>query len=387
MPDRRHFLKSAAALGAASMASELSSAATTDTAATAASPQLNATRDPDAPLKLLILGGTGFIGPHQVRHALDRGHSVTLFNRGRTNPGLFKNVETLIGDRDGDLDALRGRRFDAVIDNSGYLPRLVRDSAELLADAVDRYLFISTISVYDHNGLEAGQNEHDAPKLGMEDPTDESRNGSLYGPRKYLCEQAVQQFFGDERTTIVRPGLIAGPGDPTDRIRHWIARIHRGGEILVPGLPGDASQLIDARDLATWSIGLLESGTSGTYNAIGPTGRLSMAEMVHGFKAVTRSTAQFTWVDQDWLAERDVPMMSYMPWIPNGHAVWAFNHLDHSASTRTGLVHRPLADIARAMTDEYVARLEAGAPDGYGKRGGLPWERETELLAAWRARA
>ncbi len=351
--------------------------------ATSSAPSSRSSRA-QAPMRILILGGTGFIGPHQVRSALERGHSVTLFNRGRTNPGLFPNVETLIGDRDGGLDVLRGHTWDAVIDNSGFLPRLVRDSARLLADSVDRYLFVSSISVYDTSVVRAGQNEYEAPIATMEDPTFEG-DGPYYGPRKALCEDEVRNAFGEDRSIAVRPGIITGTGDRNDRIRHWIARVHRGGEILVPGKPDAGSQLIDAGDLAGWCVRMLEHGDSGIFNAIGPRSPLSMAELVHGIRAISSSEVSFTWVDQEFLAEHDVAPLAYMPWIPEGHALWAFNHLDYSRSRETGVTYRPLADTARDMLDEYLATRGPDAPERHGQRGGLSWEREAEVLAAWHA--
>jgi 2'-hydroxyisoflavone reductase len=346
------------------------------------SPPPQTPRSP-ASLKILILGGTGFIGPHQVRYALAQGHAVTLFNRGVTNPGLFPDVETLHGDRDGGLDVLRGREWDAVIDNSGYLPRLVRDSAQLLKDSVGRYLFVSSISVYDVS-LTAGQNEYEAPIATMEDPTIEDP-GRYYGPLKALCEQEVEAAFGD-RAISVRPGVITGPGDPTDRIRHWVARVDRGGEIMVPGTPTDRVQYIDARDLTGWSVRMLEQGDSGRYNALGPTAPLSSAELVHGIRAISNTDVSFTWVDESFLAENDVSEFSYMPWLPSTSPMHAFNYINHTRALGTGLTFLPLATTGFDMLEEYRENPDRHEPRGFGRRSGVPWAREAELLQAWHER-
>ena len=199
------------------------------------------------PLRILILGGTSFIGPHQVRYALERGHSVTLFNRGRTNGHLFPEVEKLVGDRNDNLEALKGREWDVVIDNSASRPRWVREAAQLLAGHVDQYLFVSTISVYADNSIV--NMDEDGPLLTLENPTPEALEDARanYGPLKALCEAEAERAFPN-RTTVVRPGLIVGPGDGTDRFTYWPVRIDRGGEILAPGDPTDAVQFVDARD-------------------------------------------------------------------------------------------------------------------------------------------
>lgn len=340
-----------------------------------------------APLRVLVLGGTGFIGPFQIRYAMERGHTVTMFNRGRTNPGLFPEVERLIGDRDGELDALRGREWDVVLDNSGFYPRMVRESAELLKDSVGRYLFVSSISVYDI-ALERGQDEYEAPIATMTDPADESEPpyGPSYGARKALCEDAVREVFGDDRSIVVRPGVIAGVGDPTDRIRHWIARVDRGGDILVPGKPEDRVQFIDAYDLTAWSVRMLEQGDAGLFNAVGPEAPLSLAELVYGIRAISSSRVAFTWVDEEFLAEQDVPPFAYMPWLPSTSPMSAFNYVNNSRALGTGLTFRPLAETALDMLDEYRAAPGERRAQGFGRRGGVPWDREAELIALWQER-
>ena len=227
-----------------------------------------ATSHAPRPLRILILGGTGFIGPHEIKHALSRGHKVTMFNRGKTAPDMFPDVETLIGDRDDQLDALKGRDWDAVIDNSGFYPRHARLSAELLHGHVGKYMFVSSISAYAET-LTVEDDEFTAAYAVMDDPTDESEPpyGPSYGARKALCEQEVARVFGDDAINI-RPGIITGTGDPTERLRHWLLRMQAGNEILVPGEEDLPVQYIDAADMCGWMVRLLEDGNgSGPYNA------------------------------------------------------------------------------------------------------------------------
>jgi len=282
---RRDFIK-AGAVGAGALAIGLQGCAKGEPNADAA-----AAAAPPKPLRILVLGGTGFIGPHMVRRARERGHTITLFNRGRSNDDLFPDLETLIGDRDGKLDALKGRQWDAVIDTSGYIPRHVRDSANLLKDAARHYLFISTISVYaDFN--QPGITE-DYPGGTMPDPTVEQITGETYGPLKVLAEQAVREAF-PTGSIIVRPGYIVGPGDSTDRWTYWPVRVARGGEVLAPGQPSDPMSFIDARDLAAFTVHLIEQGNTGTFNAVGPAKPMPTGEVLDRLKAVTNSNATLT---------------------------------------------------------------------------------------------
>jgi len=333
------------------------------------------------PLRILILGGTGFIGPQEVEYALSRGHTVTLFNRGRTNPELFPDVEQLRGDRNGDLKALEGRSWDAVIDNPATLPRWVRDSAQLLKDSCERYLFVSTISVY-AGYAQVGMDET-APVATIDDPTVEQITGTTYGPLKALAEKEAERAFPG-RATIVRPGLIVGPGDRSDRFTYWPARIDRGGEVLAPGDPTDPVQIIDARDLGAWMIRLVEDGVSGVFNATGPASPLSIAEMLYGIKAVTTSDAQFTWVDADFLAAQEVRPWGHMPvWVPPQGDMAGFARVNCSKAIAQGLTFRPLAETARDTLEWHRARPEA---EKQNMRAGLPAEREAAVLAAWHAR-
>jgi len=338
-----------------------------------------------ASLRILILGGTGFIGPHEVRYARDRGHEVTLFNRGRTNADLFDDVETLIGDRDGQLGALEGKEWDAVIDNSGFYPRWVRDSARLLEPSVGRYLFVSSLSAYDLDRYTADHDEFTAPIATMDDPTDESDPpyGPNYGARKALCEKEVVEAFGD-RAVIVRPGQIVGPGEPTDRIRYWVSRVERGGEVLVPGDPPDRVQMIDARDMTAWMVRLLEQEESGPYNATGPQAPLTMAGFVHAVRAVVSSDVRFTWVSESFLAERDLVGRYILPWAPS--RLGALTRTDIRRALDTGLTYRPLAETLIDVRDELRATGPGGIEPSLFSRLGVEPERERELLAEWGAR-
>ncbi len=335
---------------------------------------------PQASLRILVLGGTGFIGPHMVRRALDRGHTVTLFNRGRTNSQLFPDVEKLIGDRNNNLTALEGHTWDVVIDNSAYDPRWVRDSAQLLKDAVNVYLFTSTRSVY-ADFSEIGMDETSAVHDVDPSAVDEGRRLG-YGPDKVLCEREVHRAFPG-RTLIVRPSLIVGPGDPTDRFTYWPVRIDRGGEVLAPGDPNNPAMFIDVRDLAEWYIHLLEQGTVGVYNALGPDGSLKFAELLYGIRAVTSTKVSFTWVDTDFLLEREVRPYADMPvWRPARGNQAGFQRFNISTSLAAGLKFRPLAVTAADTLEWHKTRP---AEQQAKLRTGLAPEREVEILAEWHA--
>ena len=327
------------------------------------------------PLKILILGGTGFIGPHMVRYAMYRGHDVTLFNRGRTNPELFPGVETLIGDRDDQLDALRGGTWDAVIDNSGYVPRHVRDSAELLRDNVGRYLFTSTGSVYNFDQDELTE---DAELLPIEDPTSEDAD-RYYGPLKVLCENAVTDTY-KERGTVVRLHVVAGPGDPTDRFTYWPVRIDHGGEIIAPGSQSTPVQFIDVRDLAEFMMQLLERDIGGTYNAAGPAlDPTSMAEFLYGIRAITNSHLSFTWVDEQFLVEQEARFQLWYP--PTEGAIRGLSRVRSHRGVAAGLKFRPLA-VTAFDTLEWFKSLPEERRNGFE----LNLERDRQILEAWKAR-
>jgi 2'-hydroxyisoflavone reductase len=327
------------------------------------------------PLSILVLGGTSFIGPHQVEYALARGHSITLFNRGRTNPQLFPGVEKLTGDRNGDLRSLENRSWDVVIDNSAQQPEWVKLTGELLRDRVRRYFLVSTRSVY--ADLSRVPATAAAPLHTLESTRVEPGQPLPYGLRKALCEQEARAALG-ERATIVRPGLIIGPGDETDRFTYWPVRIARGGNVLAPGDGTDPVQIIDARDLAEWMIRLAENDTPGTFNAVGPFNPRPFDELLYGIRAVTTAETTFTWVDTDWLLENGVRPYSDLPvWMPARGRNLAFARFDLTPEVNAGLTFRSLA----ATTADTLAWWAAQPRERQVLKTGLAPEREAELLA------
>ncbi len=335
-------------------------------------------------LNILILGGTGFIGPHMVEYATARGHTVTLFNRGKTNVDLFPDVTKLVGDRDDNkgegLNALRDAdtHWDAVIDNSGYVVRPVLDSATVLKDKADRYLFISSISVYPDLSIK-GLDEDDAVGT-LDDPTVEQVTGETYGPLKAYCEQAVRDVFADG-ATIVRPGLIVGPGDPTDRFSYWPVRVSKGGEILAPGKPTDPVQFIDARDLARFCVTLLENDTPGTFNGCGPDHTVTIADMIHASKAAAGVDATITWVPADFLLEREIQPWGHLPmWAPGDGDAAGINTASNARAIEAGLVFRTPAQTIADTLDWFP-----GKRDSDRLRAGWSMEDEAAMLAEWKA--
>ncbi|MEM8531659.1 MAG: NAD-dependent epimerase/dehydratase family protein [Chloroflexota bacterium] len=328
-------------------------------------------------MNILLLGGTIFLGRHLVEAALTRGHNVTLFNRGQHNADWFSDVEKLRGDRDGDLAALQGRRWDAVIDTCGYAPRIVRASAELLANAVEHYTFVSSISVYARLN-QPGLDENTAVGQ-LEDQTVEEITGETYGPLKALCEQTVADVMPG-RSLNIRPGLIVGPYDPLDRFTYWVTRVARGGEVLAPGRPARPVQIIDARDLAEWNIRLVEQQQTGTYNTTGPDYRLTMQQMLDTCKAVTNSDASLTWADDAFLIETNVGPWGEMPlWVPENHED-SSSILDVSIeqALAAGLTFRPLTETMQDTLEWSTTR-----PANHEWRAGMRAERETEILQHW----
>jgi 2'-hydroxyisoflavone reductase len=329
-------------------------------------------------MRLLVLGGTAFLGRHLVEAALERGHRVTLFTRGRTNPGLFPQVDHLIGDRDSDLSALSGREFDVAVDTSGYLPKVVRASAELLAGSVESYVFVSTISVY----RDAGMLTEETPLQVTADPACEDV-GTHYGALKALCEEAVQSSLPG-RSIVIRPGLVVGPHDYTGRFSYWPRRVAEGGEVLAPGRPEARVWLIDARDLAEWTIRLAEARTSGTYNAAGPPAALTLGDLLDECRAITGSDAHFTWVEDSFLLEHEVAPYTELPlWLPD--AAGGYPAIDFARATAAGLTHRPIGDTIRAVLDDAGADAAAMAFGLPRRPAGLDPRRERGLLADWHA--
>jgi 2'-hydroxyisoflavone reductase len=367
---RRQFIKISAAAGA--------------TAVFGARPLFSA--NSVKPMRILILGGTGFSGPFQVRYALSRGHKVTTFNRGKTHPGELPNeAEQLIGDRNGQLDALKGRQWDVVIDNPTTLPAWVRDAAEILKGNVERYVFISTISVYPDSKQGPDENaplqKYDGPDPYKETLESMKADGfKKYGPLKALSEKEAEKWFPGKTLTI-RPGLIVGPRDQSDRFTYWPVRIDRGGELLAPGKPEDSVQYIDARDLAEWTIRMAENRETGTYNATGPAKSIGMGAMLEGIRDALKSNATFTWVPEQFLTDQKVQPWSDMP-------VWAgaedgITRTNISRVLSKGLTFRPLGDTAR----DTLAWFKSLPQDRQAQmKAGITPQREKEVLTAWKNR-
>lgn len=330
-------------------------------------------------MRILILGGSVFLGRALVEVALMRGHNLTLFNRGQSNPDLFPQVEQLHGDRAADLSVLRGRHWDAVIDTCGYVPRIVRLSAEALTGATDHYTLISSLSVY-ADVSQPGLDES-APVGTLQDETVEQVTGETYGPLKALCERAVEQTWPG-RTLVIRPGLIVGPFDPTDRFTYWPHRVAQGGEVLAPGRPARCLQFIDVRDLAEWTLHMVERKQTGVYNADGPLQPLPMEELLNACWAVSDSKASLTWVSEEFLAEQKVEGWSQMPlWVPESDPSNAgFFAFDNRKAVAAGLVFRHVQETVRATLE-----WDATRPADHVWRAGLTRKREAELLEAYGA--
>ncbi|MCB0046209.1 MAG: NAD-dependent epimerase/dehydratase family protein [Caldilineaceae bacterium] len=327
-------------------------------------------------MDLLILGGTRFLGKHLVDAALSRGHNVTLFNRGQSNPNLFPQVEKLQGDRDGGLRTLDGRHWDAVIDTCGYLPRQVDASARFLADSVDLYCFISTISVYLW-GTSLAMDE-EAPIHRLEDASVETVTGETYGGLKALCEEAAEAAMPG-RTLVIRPGLIVGPDDQSGRFTYWPLRMARSGEILAPGQPDAPVQIIDVRDLAEWTVGMVKAGATGIYNATGPDYPLTISAVLEACRETVdpESGSTLTWVDEVFLTAHEVGPYVEMPlWLPESALDMQRAVCDKAFAA--GLTFRPLAETIRD-TLAWAQSRPADTP----MNAGLTPEREAALLAAW----
>jgi 2'-hydroxyisoflavone reductase len=392
--NRREMLK----LGALAGASTLLTRAAAQTAAAPAPAQkpkpvtiaaAEGVARAEKPLNILILGGTGFTGPHQVRYALARGHKLTLFNRGRRPKEWPGEVEELTGDREtADLKSLEGREWDVCIDNPTSVPHWVRDMGQVLRGKVKQYVYISSIGAYESLATPGMDETSPTVKYTGPDVMKETRqtlmaNMALFGPLKAACEaEAEKQFPG--MTTIVRPTLIVGPGDDTDRFTYWPVRVAKGGEVLAPPAD-DPIQIIDARDLAEWTIRLCEQRALGAYNAVGPDYELSVAAMMHGIHAVTGGSAKFHFLDQTFIGAEKIAAWSEFPaWVPGGGETAGFMRQSRARCAATGLTYRPFATTVqdllawfRGLPAERQAAL----------RSGMKPEREAELLAKWKAKA
>jgi len=332
------------------------------------------------PLKILVLGGTSFLGPHFVRAAMAKGHELTLFNRGKTRPKLFAELEQLRGDRDkGELAPLKGRKWDAVLDTSGYVPGHVSAAAEMLRDNVGHYQFISTISVYGSFDKRPQNVSEEAPVTTVSDEVNAGiktirESFRHYGAMKARCEAAAEAAMPG-RVSNIRPGLIVGPLDPSDRFTWWPVRIARGGEVMAPGDRDGHSQFIDARDLASWMLQCIEANVTGVYNAVGFAGRTSMAEVLGACKCATSKDVTLTWASEEFLRENRVRPYSQMPlWIPReGRRM-----VQNAKAMAKGLNFRPIAETIRDTLQ--WAETERGDK---AYRTGLRPEHEKELLAKW----
>ncbi len=326
-------------------------------------------------MNILIIGGTKFLGRHLVDSALARGHKITLFNRGKTNPNLFPQVETILGDREHDLNKLAGRAWDAVIDTCGYFPRVVRLSASSLERSVGRYAFISSISAYADSIFRKIDVDESDPVGKIEDETVEEITGETYGPLKALCEKTTLELYG-ERGLVIRPGLIVGPHDPTDRFTYWPLRIARGGDVLAPEKPGVPVQIIDVRDLTEFTVKLIEDNASGIYNATGPDYELTLGALLDACKQVSASDANFKWASVEFLNQNKVEAWSDMPvWVPDNEENQGFSRVAISKAVKAGLKFRPLEDTVRDTIAWANTR-----PTDHEWRAGLKEDREKELL-------
>jgi len=335
-------------------------------------------------MRILILGGTVFLGPHLIEAALARGHQITVFNRGQHNPDRYPEVEQLRGDRSRDVEALHGRRWDAVIDTCGYVPGVVRKSAELLANAVEHYTFISSVSVYANFDLAATyenapvktitpEQVNEAEKIDTGERATAVTYGKMYGALKALCERAAEAAMPG-RVLNVRAGLLVGSYDYSDRFTYWVHRVAQGGEVLAPGQPGRRVRVIDARDLAEWIVRMAEMRQTGIYNATGAEDGLTMGRLLEECRTVSGSAATFTWASEKFLLEQKVGAWSEMPlWIPEGYnGIFLVNN---DKAITAGLTFRPLSD-----TIKDTLTWDATRSSNIERRAGLQPLRERELL-------
>lgn len=328
-----------------------------------------------AKLRVLILGGTGFIGPHFVTALRSAGHTLTLFNRGRRNPGLFPDIETLTGDRDGKIEALQNRDWDVVIDDSGYVPRVVDLTAQLLKGQVQHYIFVSSISAY--ADFSTPGIDEDSKLAVLEDPKVEKIDAATYGGLKVLCEQTVQRTYG-QRSTVIRPTYIVGPGDTSDRFTYWPARVARGGEMLAPGQPSDPIQFIDVRDLADFMRICVEQRPSGAFNICNPPGAVTIGDLLAASKRISGSNASFVWASTEFLEQHGALESGEIPiWAaPQGDSA-GFALVSSARAVARGLRFRPLQTTVTDTLDWHAKRP---ADQQQTLRAGLTPQREAELL-------
>ena len=335
------------------------------------------------PKTILMLGGTGFLGPQTVEAALRRGHKVTLFNRGKTRPGLFPDLEKLHGDREkDDLKALEGRKWDAVVDTSANVPRWVKKAAEVLGPNVGHYIYISSVSVYADTSKPGA--DETAPVATIDDPTTEKIDGRTYGALKALTEKAAETAMPG-KVAVVRPGLIVGPEDPSDRFTYWPVRVARGGEVLAPGSADDPIQLIDVRDLGEFLVRLIDDGTTGVFNALGPDKTLTMGQTLEACKAggAERRHASPGPTPSSSRSRASTPGATCRPGCPDSGETAGFAKVSNARAIKAGLTFRPIADTAKATLDWFRTLPE----DRRAKlRAGITPEREAKVLAAWKAR-
>lgn len=326
-------------------------------------------------MNILMIGGTRFVGRHLVEAALDRGYEITIFHRGKTNPGLFPQSEEIFGDRATDLDKLAGRRWDAVIDTSGYLPRVVRLSAQALKDRVSQYIYISTISVYADFDV-AGLDE-DYRLATMEDESVEQVTDTTYGPLKVLCENVVQEIY-PERALILRPGVVVGPYDYTDRFTSWPARVARGGKLLAPVGPQALVQFIYARDLANFALNCIEEKTTGVFNVVGLEDPGTFGKLIETSQQVSGSDAEVVWVSEEFIQEQGIASWSEFPlWVPESEGD-GFSRVSNARAKAAGLEFTPTEEIVRE-----TLRWAHSRPADYEMKAGLKPKREAELLERW----
>lgn len=325
-------------------------------------------------MKILILGGKRFLGIALVNAALQAGHTPTLFNRGLTNPDLFPDVNNLIGNRDGDLSALKRKKWDAVIDTSGFVPRIVKQSAAALSGKCESYTFISSVSVY--QDFHTPDITEEYPLARLEDPTEEDYSGDAYGPLKALCEYEIQQNFAG-KVLVIRPGLIVGPNDPTDRFSYWPWRVSLGGKVLAPEPPSSSLQFIDVRDLATFIINRIENNSEGVYNVTGPKKPATLGSLLVSCREAAESDATFMWVDEEFLLREGVRPWTDLPlWVPASNpAFTGFYNININKALKAGLSFRPLAQTV----NDTLAWLKTW-PASRKMKVGMDIATETQLL-------